>query len=142
MPKILSGELNMRKKFSSQEQEADVDMTPMLDIVFIMLIFFIVTSSFIKESAIVIDRPSRTEDIKPEPSKAVLIKVSELNDINFAGRDILIDAVRANVEIALSENPEVLFRVKIAEKAGAGTVVDIVDQVRLAGVDKVTVSRL
>ncbi len=132
----------MRKKFKSQEQEADVDMTPMLDIVFIMLIFFIVTTSFIKESAIVIDRPSRIESPDTKQSKTVFIKISELDDVNFGGRNILVDAVQANVEVALSKNPEVVFLVKIAEKAGAGVVIEIVDQVRLAGVDKVTVSRL
>jgi len=132
----------MRKKFRSQEQEADVDMTPMLDIVFIMLIFFIVTTSFIKESAIVIDRPSKTVSPNTEPSKTILIKVSELDDVNFGGRDILVDAVQANVEVALSKNPEVVFLIKTAEKAGAGVVIEIVDHVRLAGVDKVAVSRL
>ena len=132
----------MRRNIRSQEQEADVDMTPMLDIVFIMLIFFIVTTSFVKESAIVIDRPNKKSETKPEPSKTVLIKISELDDVNFGGRDILVDAVQANVEVALSNNPEVVFLVKIAEKAGVGVVIEIVDQVRLAGVDKVSVRRL
>ena len=132
----------MRRKIRSEEQEADVDMTPMLDIVFIMLIFFIVTTSFVKESAIVIDRPSKIESPDTKLNKTVLIKVSELDDINFGGRDILVDAVQANVEVALSNNPEVVFLLKIAKKAGLGVLIKIVDQVRLAGVNKISVSHL
>jgi len=132
----------MRKKTKSVDQSSDVDMTPMLDIVFIMLIFFIVTTSFIKESAIVIDRPAPPDDTDIASNKTILIKVNELNDISFAGRSILVDAVQANVEVALGRDPESVFLVKVAEKAGAGIVVEIVDKVRLAGVAKVAVSRL
>lgn len=132
----------MGKRTKNIEQTSEVDMTPMLDIVFIMLIFFIVTTSFVKESAIVIDRPTNIKDKNDKPINSVTIELSELDDVTIGGRDILIDAVQANVEIVLSKNPDTVFLVKVAEKAGSGSVVEIVDQVRLAGVEKVTVSRL
>jgi len=87
----------MRKKLKPVDQSSDVDMTPMLDIVFIMLIFFIVTTSFVRESAILIDRPSMPDDIDRNENATVLIQVNELNDVNFGGRNILLAAVQANV---------------------------------------------
>ncbi len=134
--------LYMRNKPKRLDSETEVDMTPMLDIVFIMLIFFIVTTSFVKESGINIDRPSKSDDLDRKEKTALLIKVSGLDDVNFGGRDILLDAVQANVEIALSRDPKVIFLIQTAEKADVGVVVKIVDQVRLAGVTKVSVSRL
>jgi len=131
----------MRKRIGNPEQTSEVDMTPMLDIVFIMLIFFIVTTSFIKASGITIDRPNKS-DINPPPvSDNIVIQINELEDVFFASRLILQDAVQANVELALSNNPKVVILVKVDENAGTGILVDVVDQVKLAGVAQVTVSR-
>ena len=132
----------MRKRINDPDQTSEVDMTPMLDIVFIMLIFFIVTTSFIKESGIAIDRPNKS-DTPPLPvSNTVVIQINGLEDVFFASRLILQDTVQANTQMALSKNPKVNILVKIAESAGSGTLVDVVDQVKLAGVAQITVSRI
>ena len=132
----------MRKRISTPDQTSEVDMTPMLDIVFIMLIFFIVTTSFIKESGITIDRPNKSDPKHSPITKTLVIQINELEDVFFASRLILQDAVQANVEVALSKNPKVVILVKVAESAGSGILVDVVDQVKLAGVAQIMVSRI
>jgi biopolymer transport protein ExbD len=133
----------MRKRNSNPDQTSEVDMTPMLDIVFIMLIFFIVTTSFVKESGITIDRPSKTKEIHPIPvTNTLVIQINQLEDVFFAGRLILQDTVQANIEVALSKNPNVVILVKVDESVGSGILVNVVDQVKLAGISQVTVSRI
>jgi len=132
----------MRKKRVNNEDTSEVDMTPMLDIVFIMLIFFIVTTSFIKESGITINRPAKAPDTDTIKTESVVIEITDLEDVTFAGRMIDRESVQANVEITLSQNPEVAIVVKVAESADSGLLVSVVDQIKLAGIEKVTVSRL
>ncbi len=133
----------MRKRIANPDQSAEVDMTPMLDIVFIMLIFFIVTTTFVKESAIVIDRPSKnpdkTDTIIPT---ALVVEINQLEDVSIAGRVIQKESVRANIEASLSNNRELVVLVKIAETAGSGILVEVVDQIKLAGIAQVSVSRV
>ena len=132
----------MRKRISDPDQTSEVDMTPMLDIVFIMLIFFIVTTSFIKESGIEIDRPNKSGTPPLPVSNTIVIQINGLEDVFFASRLILQDTVQANTQMALSKNPKVNILVKVAESAGSGILVDVVDQVKLAGVAQITVSRI
>lgn len=132
----------MRRKHAVDQQESEVDMTPMLDIVFIMLIFFIVTTSFIKESGIELNRPADTKNPGPIDIMAITIKINELEDVHFNGRLVAHDSIQANVEVALSKNPKAAVSVQVAESADTGVLVDIVDQVKKAGILQVTVSQL
>ena len=133
----------MRKRLNMSDQSSEVDMTPMLDIVFIMLIFFIVTTSFVKESAIEISRPANSGDPVPNPDqRPLIIEISELEDISIAGRVILEDSVQSNVEAALGRQPDLAVIVKIDDGAATGILVNVVDQVKLAGIEQVTVSRI
>ena len=123
------------------EVNTEVDMTPMLDIVFIMLIFFIVTTSFVKESGIVINRPSANSDTKididtPPP---IMIDINDNDEILMAGRLVDSNAIRANVETARSKKPDALVIIRAAQSATAGIVISAVDQSRLAGANKITV---
>lgn len=129
----------MRKHRSNQEQASDVDMTPMLDIVFIMLIFFIVTTSFVKESGVNINRPSK--GATSQDGQTLVVEINELNEVSFSGRAILADSVQANTEIALSKNPNTSIMVKIAKSASTGILIEVVDQIKLAGVNQVTVAQ-
>lgn len=125
--------MRRRANRSSSEQNADIDMTPMLDIVFIMLIFFIVTTSFVKESGIDVNRPSAsTGESKAQANIIVGIR---------ANGDVWIDkclvdfrAVRANIARLHMENP--LGSVIIAADKDTKTqaLVQVIDQIRLAGI--------
>ncbi len=131
----------MKTNNRSFEQDSEVDMTPMLDIVFIKLIFFIVTTSFIKESGLVINRPAEQPIDDREVKQAISIKINSLQDVVFDSRLIQPDAVLANVQAAISQNPELIISVQVAEKADTGLLVSVVDQVKQAGLEKVTVSQ-
>lgn len=133
----------MRFKRKANQQETEVDMTPMLDIVFIMLIFFIVTTSFVKESGIEIGRPSDDPaTTKPQIIRPIIIEIDANNDIRIAGRFIDLESIQANVETARSSNPKAPVVVKAHETAASGLVVRAVDQSKLAGVAQVTVIKV
>lgn len=131
----------MRKHRKHNEDETEVDMTPMLDIVFIMLIFFIVTTSFVKEDAIVLNRPAANPPETPNesPTRPILIEINDNSEVSIKGRLVDVKAIRANVETARAKSPKALVIVRAHESATAGVVVSAVDQARLAGAEKVTV---
>ena len=96
----------MRRKFSFQsEEEEGVDMTPMLDIVFIMLIFFIVTASFVKEAGIDVNRPGAVTAEKKEKA-SILVAITDKGEIWIDKRPVDVRAVRANIERLRAENPQ------------------------------------
>jgi len=130
----------MRKHRKVIEDETEVDMTPMLDIVFIMLIFFIVTTSFIKEAGIEITRPNNNQsEAPPNPTSPILIRISDTGDVSLGGRLIDVAAVQANVETERSKKPKAAVIVQVAESAETGVLVSVVDQAKKAGVPQVTV---
>jgi len=132
----------MRKHRKVIEDETEVDMTPMLDIVFIMLIFFIVTTSFIKEAGIEIHRPNNNQsEAPPNPTSPILIRISDTGDVSLGGRLIDVAAVQANVETERSKKPKAAVIVQVAEAAKTGILVSVVDQAKKAGVDQVTVTK-
>ena len=93
-----------RKKHTSAEDEAQIDMTPMLDIVFIMLIFFIVTTSFVKEKGLDVNRPEDNQAKNDKPSKALSIRIDADGTIMMGGREVDIRRVVANAQTYLAEN--------------------------------------
>ena len=131
----------MRRRVNLDEEEADINMTPMLDIVFIMLIFFIVTTSFVKETGIEVNRPDAQTAVRNERGN-ILIAITESGDIWMAKRKIDVRAVRANVERMLAERPEGAVIVQADKFSQAGVMVTVMDQVRLAGVENVSIAAI
>lgn len=128
-----------RRTQSAATEEAEVDMTPMLDIVFIMLIFFIVTTSFVKESGIDVNRPEAQQASK-KPSANIFIAINENGLVYMEKREVDIQRVRANVERMLAESPEAQVMIQADEAAKHGIVVKVMDQVKAAGIDTISVS--
>ena len=120
----------MARSFSSQdeaEDEGNVDLTPMLDVVFIMLIFFIVTATFVKETGVEVNRPqANTAEQKNNPS--VLIAIRDDNSIWIDQRRIDIRSVRANIERLHAENPEGGVVIQADELASVKTFTEVLDQ--------------
>jgi biopolymer transport protein ExbD len=131
----------MRKKRNKSDDETAVDMTPMLDIVFIMLIFFIVTTSFKRESGVALDRPSPSPptDEKPKKKKNIFITIDSLNNITMDKLDVDIRAVRARVEQKRAENPEAIAIISAHEDSETDILISVVNAAREAGVEKVSV---
>ena len=120
-------------------EEAEINITPMLDIVFIMLIFFIVTTSFTKETGADVIKPEADQAISLR-NGTILIGIKSNDDIWMSKRLIELREVRQMVERAKSENPEGSV-VIIADKGSKiGVVTQVMDQVRLAGVEGVSIS--
>ena len=96
------------KQFFNQvqtEEESEINITPMLDVVFIMLIFFIVTATFVKEAGIDVNRPDAATAVKKENAN-ILIAIGANNDIWIDRRMIDIRSVRPNIERLHAENPQ------------------------------------
>ena len=121
--------------------ESQIDLTPMLDVVFIMLIFFIVTASFVNEVGLSVDRPPTTDQPPPDSeNRNIVFRISESNELRFEGRRIDIRAVRANVERMYAENPEAKVVISAHPKAKTEMFVKISDQSREAGVYNISLS--
>ena len=129
----------MRRKRVKQEEDADIDITPMLDIVFIMLIFFTVTATFVRESGIDVPRPDAETAVK-QNRVAILIAIRDNNEIWINRRQVDLASVRANVEKLHAENPQGGAVIQADREAETGVLVEIMDQVRLAGVGAISIA--
>lgn len=128
-----------RKKHTAADEDAQIDMTPMLDIVFIMLIFFIVTTSFVKEKGLDVNRPKENQQDTNKPSKALSIQINELGEIRMNGRDVDIRRVVANIQTFLAENNTDSAAIQAHEDTEHGIVVEVMNKAKEAGIDKVSV---
>ena len=129
----------MRKRRNKGEEESEVNMTPMLDVVFIMLIFFIVTASFVKESGIDVNRPDAATSEKKERGN-ILVAISETGQIWIDKRQVDPRALRANIERLHAENPQGAVIIQADEESKNKLLVQVMDAARLAGVDNVSLA--
>ncbi|MSO96856.1 MAG: biopolymer transporter ExbD [Rhodospirillaceae bacterium] len=133
----------MSKRARKAPDEAEIDMTPMLDVTFIMLIFFIVTASFTKENGIDLSQ-SNNDTLQQQNTKnvSIVIDINGNDEVVMEGRTVDPRSVQANVQRLRAENPEANVVVRAAAAAKAQTLVTVVDQARLAGVSGVVISEL
>ena len=119
----------MRRRKKVFQEESGLDLTPMLDIVFIMLIFFIVTASFIKESGVEVSRP-QAETATQKESTTILVAISADNSIWIDKRQVDVRAVRANIERLHAESPEGGLVIQADEHASIKTFTAVLDAAR------------
>ena len=129
----------MKRKYKRKKDESEINITPMLDIVFIMLIFFIVTTSFIKETGIDPNRPE-AETAKRAELGNILIAIAPNDRIWMNKAPIELEAVKIMMELAHAENPESSVVIVADELASTGLVLDVMDQIRLSGISKISLS--
>ncbi|WP_084399614.1 ExbD/TolR family protein [Henriciella aquimarina] len=130
----------MRGRQHKQPEEASVDLTPMLDVVFILLIFFIVTSTFIQEQALGLEPPPPPSPDNPDQKQdAILVYVGADNLITVNGRFTDITGVRANMERLRAENPESALIIQAHPQARTGTIVKIRDEAYNAKMERVNI---
>ena len=126
----------------SEEEEAKIDLTPMLDVVFIMLIFFIVTATFVKEIALDVNKPPQMEETVSD-NKSITIVVRANDDIQLDGLSIDKRAVAAQIVRRKAENPEAQVSILAHPKSSADTLVSVVNSVKEAGVrDAVPINQM
>ena len=129
----------MRRRRSKEEDEAEINITPMLDVVFIMLIFFIVTASFVKESGIDVNRPdAATATVKERGN--ILVAITDNNQIWIDRRQVDVRSVRANIERLHAENPQGAVVIQADENSKNGLLVQVMDAARQAGVYNVSIA--
>jgi biopolymer transport protein ExbD len=130
----------MRGRNNKQPEEASVDLTPMLDVVFILLIFFIVTSTFIQERALGLEPPPPpSPEQNQEKQDAILVYVGQDNLIQVNGRFTDITGVRANMERLRAENPESSLIIQAHPQARTGIIIKIRDEAYNAQMARVNI---
>lgn len=130
--------MTARRHIPAQE-ETELDMTPMLDIVFIMLIFFIVTTSFVKESGVTVSTPQASTAAKQENAN-IFIAITAAGEVWIDRTPVDPRAVRAVVARLHADNPEGSVIIQSDAKATTDTLVNVMDQVRLAGVEGIAIA--
>ena len=131
----------MRRSLISQavEEAEEPNITPMLDVVFILLIFFIVTANFIKDPGLEINRPD-SETAEITENAAILIAIGPAGEIYMDGRRIDVRQVKANVIRLMAENPQGGVVMQADEKATAEKIIAVMDEVREAGVIDISIA--
>lgn len=129
----------MGRKVREEEEDAAIDMTPMLDIVFIMLIFFIVTTVFVKQAGMDVNKPEGDTAVKFKNAN-IFIAITEDGRVWIDRREIALETVRANMESLLLEQPTDAVFIQADEKAKHGVVIEVMDQVKASGIDRVAIA--
>ena len=129
----------MSRRREREQDDSEVNLTPMLDVVFIMLIFFIVTASFVKEAGIDLSRPdSATSEKKAKGN--ILVSITGEGQIWIGPRQVDPRALRSNIESMHSENPEGSVVIQADEASKNRLLVMVMDAARLAGVKSVSIA--
>lgn len=124
------------------EDSSGIDLTPMLDVVFIMLIFFIVTASFIREATIQIDRPVDSQSIPVAGPKNMFVELLSDNQIVIDGRRIDHRSIRACIERHLASNPDSSLILHASNTSKTFAATRIADAAREAGMIRVVLANL
>lgn len=126
-------------RLQTEEEESDIDLTPMLDVVFIMLIFFIVTASFVKEAGIDVNKPEATTAVMKERAN-ILVAIDSSNQIWIDKRQVDPRSVRANIERLHAENPQGTVVIQADKDSKNERLVQVMDAARAAGVYNVAIA--
>ncbi len=132
----------MRRTFSrvsDADEEQEINVTPMLDVVFILLIFFIVTASFVKESGVDVNRPSAVTAVVKEKGN-ILIAITETGEVWIDRRQVDPRAVRANIERLHAENPQGSVVIQADKNSTTEMLIQVMDAARQAGVYNVSIA--
>jgi biopolymer transport protein ExbD len=132
----------MRESVTEQltaEEETEINLTPMLDVVFIMLIFFIVTAVFVKEPGVEVQRPDAATAFTPDAG-SLFVAVAANNEIWMDGRTVPPDGVRAAIERLHAENPEGGVVIQADRGAYNEYVITVMDAAKAAGITQITLA--
>ena len=132
----------MRRLFTRTSQDEDdsgIDITPMLDVVFIMLIFFIVTATFVKEAGIDVNSPDASTAVKQEKAN-ILVAISDGDEIWIDRRRVDIRAVRPNIERLHAENPQGSVIIQADKQSKTNTLIQVMNAAREAGVANIAIA--
>ena len=120
------------------DRGVDINMSPLIDVVFLLLIFFVVTTVFVEETGVDVQTP-RAASARDLEKRSILFALTSSGDIVYGGRTITLNAVRGIVAQQLREQsmPVILIG---DEKAQMGPLVDLIDECKLAGANRVSIA--
>ncbi len=131
----------MRKRHinHSIHQAAQINLTPMIDMVFILLIFFIVSTSFVKETGVEINRPSAHTAERKEQGN-ILLAITKNGEIWIDRRQVDVQSIRANIERLKAQNPGGAVIIQADDNSQSGVLIKVIDQIRLAGIINISLA--
>ena len=127
--------MRRRTSVALTSQEEEIDLTPMLDVVFIMLIFFIVTATFVREVGLDVSSPDKAQAPKDADKQSIVVQITSRDRIRIHGRDVDFRAVRANIERLHAENPEAPVVIQPHPESTTNIMVHVMDAARQADRD-------
>nr|VVV06750.1 Biopolymer transport protein ExbD [Aliivibrio wodanis] len=128
------------KPFMSTEESPQVDLTPLIDVVFILLIFFILSASFQKESSVEVDRPSASSSTVKEASKTLTVSVDRNHQIWFKGSVVNLTQLQFQMKSVVSKKEKINTIINADKSVDTGTLVQIIDAIRLSGISNVAIA--
>ena len=131
--------INIRQSLREGSRTTDINIAPLIDLVFLLLIFFLVTTSFVKETGIDVNRPTASTAM-PKEKGNILIGVDSDGRVFLEGRQIDIRSVQAHIERCLAENPEGSIVIVADKNSHTGIVIRVMDQCRLAGAKNISIA--
>jgi len=131
--------INIGRTRRHRDSESVINMAPLVDLIFLLLIFFIVTTSFVRETGIEVNRPSASTAVAQKKGN-ILIGINEAGLVFFDNKEIDVRAVRAHVERALAETPETGVVIVADRASQTGVVIKVMDQCRLSGAENVAIA--
>ncbi len=126
-------------RFSRTDEESDINLTPMLDVVFIMLIFFIVTATFIKQAGVDVLRPD-AQTAEQKPTVSVLVAINGNGDIWIDKKKVDANTVRAHIERIHAENPKGGLVIQADRDAKSEKLMSVLNAARGAGLTEVAIA--
>jgi biopolymer transport protein ExbD len=131
--------INVRNTLRGGGSEVNINMGPLVDMVFLLLIFFVVTTSFVKETGIDVQRSTAATAERKERGN-IMLAISAEGQVYMENKRIDVRSVRALIERALAEDPESGVVIVADKDSNTGTVVQAMDQCRLAGATNVSLA--
>jgi biopolymer transport protein ExbD len=127
-----------RQTSSDEGNEGGIDMGPMIDCVFILLIFFIVTTTFVEETGIEVDKPQAASSVRLEKT-SILIALTDKGQVVYGGREIGFGGIQPLVKRMLQKE-DIPVIIQSDTAAPSGLLVRVIDEAKLAGAVKVSVA--
>jgi biopolymer transport protein ExbD len=127
-----------RNMAADDSSEAGIDMSPLIDCVFILLIFFIVTTTFVEETGVEVDKPQAASSVQLEKT-SILLALTEKGEVVYGGREIGISGIQPLVKRMLQKE-DVPVIIQADSAASSGLLVRVIDEAKLAGAVKVSIA--
>lgn len=131
--------MKRRRVFSARGSSEEINISPLIDMVFILLIFFIVTTVFVEETGVEVTKPQAASQIQLEKN-SILIAITANNNVVYGGRDIGVNGVRGVVKRLIQDDPRMPVIIQADENVPTRILVRVIDEAKLAGANSVNIS--